>query len=270
MDQNDQFIFMNESVKKSHSNYYINAKNFPDSIILPLSFKFSNNFNITDRKDAFNSNPLRIVSIGRAVGFKKYPIGVIRALATIKSEKDLIFEIYGDGELLDLFKKVAAENNNTLVRFMGDVHPEKIKEILKDAYLFIGMGYSIVEAAAAGIPAIQAIESTDGDVCYGFFGEYNGYEVGEFIEGKEIKNTKEIINNFLQLDTQEYLKHSLTSKEKSKSFDQYIVIKKLLNFFNEKNSTKKITPLKFIFFLLIRIIDAIKNRFITASPLDHK
>lgn len=270
IDENDHFIFMNDSVKASHVDKYNKSKNFPKSKVVPLPFNIDNYFDLNDRIHAFNSNPLRIVSIGRAVGFKRYPIGVIKALQIIDTTKKITFEVYGEGEQLEFFKKIANENCNVDVKFMGDIDSSLIKIILKDCFLFVGMGYSIVEASNAGVPSIQAVESTDGELCYGLLSDNQGYEVGEKIPNKKLESTRNVMENILNLDINLYLEKAHLAHEKSKIFSQAAVCEELSVYFKNNKSFKSIGSLNSFFYLCIRFIEAIKNRLIKINPIDQK
>ena len=102
----------------------------------------------------------KVVSVARLQKQKNYPVA-IRAFAEFnRTHQDYIYEIYGEGELLnDLKKCVDSYGLNNKVIFKG--HSSNVYERIKDASVFIlssdyeGISNSMLEAMAMGIPTIS-------------------------------------------------------------------------------------------------------------------
>lgn len=128
-----------------------------------------------------NRRSNKIVSIGRIVSFKRYHfamIGVIEAL----QQQGLFYEyhVYGEGdEYAELCRVAQASPARDHLFIHGTLDYQRVAEILADAYLFVGMGMAVVEAAAVGVPALIAIESESRALTYGFFADHDSNNLGE-------------------------------------------------------------------------------------------
>lgn len=111
-------------------------------------------------KKTFNKEPIHIISIGRFVNQKDYPLAINAFNNVLKRYPNLIYHIYGKGEdkdkIEELIKSLNLEGKVILEGFTTDIN--KIYENA-DIYLmtskFEGMPNALAESMATGIPCIS-------------------------------------------------------------------------------------------------------------------
>ena len=86
----------------------------------------------------------------------------------------------------------------------GSLPYEAMEKVLKDAFVFVGMGTALLEAAACGVPAIVAIESCPRAATYGLFHETAGRHLGYADPNAPEFSFREKIEHLSQLSADEY------------------------------------------------------------------
>ena len=215
----DDCISNSKYISNAYNNYY----NLKFKTIYPPSFKKLNNFNL---KKKTKSN-ICIGTVCRLSKEKRIE-NLIKIVAKFKNI--LTLKIVGDGpELENLRNLTNSLNLKKNIIFLGKIHPNKIKLILKSFDYFInssdfeGFPNSVVEAIGSGVPAI-ASQSHGG--------------INEIIKNK---NFGLIYNNDHELEI--ILKKIIYKKLKFKK--NKILFKNHLKNFSEQNNVKKYTDLFF-------------------------
>lgn len=224
-DQN--IVFMNQACKERHSEGL--GRNFANSAVIPVP---TGKFSLCNLS---NSNSRKIISIGRLVSFKRYNFAMIQVIESLKA-KGLCFEyhIYGDGEdYSDLSQAAQSSQAAELIFLHGTLNYAELPVILKDSFLFVGMGMAMVEAAAMGIPALVAIESEMKPLTYGFFGELDPSNTGETSNILPRHGLLEKIE-FLSTATEtQYVDLVETGRLNAASFDIDAIIGKYIEFYQQ-------------------------------------
>jgi glycosyltransferase involved in cell wall biosynthesis len=221
----ENILFMNEVVRDNHAQWFKNK--FEHSSIIPLPVSLP-----ARRTGSVSIDTTKIVSIGRLVQFKNYVLPVIDTLKELNhAGHDFKFYIYGDGPLQkEIEQHIKAQGLEKNVFLCGKIKYSEIYDLLKSAWLFIGMGTSIIEASAYGVPSLQAIESEHKNVTYGFFDQLNGYTVGEHIEGQEVFVMKDNIMALVNASPEQYEAISISHAKRAAQFDIREVMKKYYQF----------------------------------------
>lgn len=213
----DDCISNSKYISNAYNNYY----NLKFKTIYPPSFKKLNNFN---QKKSTQSN-ICIGTVCRLSKEKRIE-NLIKVIAKFKNNLNL--KIVGDGpELKNLKKLITSLKLEKNVIFLGKIHPNKIKLIIKGFDYFInssdfeGFPNSVVEAINSGIPVI-ASQSHGG--------------INEIIKNK---NFGLIYNNDQELEI--ILKKIIYKKLKFKK--NKTLLKNHLKNFSEQNNVKKYTNL---------------------------
>jgi glycosyltransferase involved in cell wall biosynthesis len=207
-------IFFNEaSIRNLSEN---SGLDFSASPLLPIGIDIS----MYGMRNLNNINRTKIVSIGRIVNFKTYNFQFIRSLELLK-EKSLNFtyHIYGDGSLMTALQdEVNHSKVADQVYLHGKLDYSKFKDAVSDAFLFIGSGTALIEAAACGVPALIGIESEESDQSYGFLHSMAGYSYQE----KGIPVATSSFSSFCEklyfLDQVEYAEECQRSQHKAQEF----------------------------------------------------
>lgn len=196
--ENKSILFMNDDTKKHHSEN-LNS-DFESSPIWPLPVADNEN---TSKK---LYKKYKFISIGRFAKFKTYNLYMIDIINNlVKKGYDIHYDIYGTGELEPYMKKKIAEYSlEKRVILHGNLNYSDFSKVLGDAYLFVGMGTSVVEACFSKVPSLVAIENSKDSVSYGFLNELPYYNVGEKNNSLKEKNIEEMISDLLLKTDTEY------------------------------------------------------------------
>ena len=213
----DECISNSRYISNAYNNYY----NLKFKTIYPPSFKKLNNFDLKKK-----TKPNICIGTVCRLSKEKRIENLIKIIAKFKN--NLTLKIVGDGpELVNLKKLTKSLNLKKNIIFLGKIHPNKIKFILKGFDYFInssdfeGFPNSVVEAISSGIPVI-ASQSHGG--------------INEIIKNK---NFGLIYNNDLELEI--ILKKIIDKKVSFKK--NKILFKKHLKNFSENNNLKKYSNL---------------------------
>lgn len=144
-----------------------------------------------------NTSRVRIVSVGRLIDFKAYNLGAMRIVKACREHGvEVSWDIYGYGPLEAEMKALAeAMNVSQHVCLKGTLDYTNFSTVVAGYDLFIGMGTSVIEAAALGVPSICAI--IDEQTCsYGYVSDLPFGNVGEAIEGRPMVEIENLIDAY--------------------------------------------------------------------------
>lgn len=169
-------------------------------------------------------NRLKIVSIGRIVGYKSYNKTILPTLATLRRDgHNFEYYIYGDGPdkepLIRLVAELGLENH---VHLMGTVNPSTLEDILCDAGLFVGVGTAVVQAAGWCVPSLIGIDSNQDDTSYGWIANVSN-TLGDIMPDLPKYKFKYLLQEYLKLDEKQYTELCLgcySSAKQNYSIDQ--------------------------------------------------
>ena len=219
---------MNEAVRREHENFF--KIDLSESPIVPLIIHTPDKF-----PEPRLVNTKKIVSIGRLVPFKMYVIPVIRILAKLNEQgHSFEYHIYGDGEMMEQVKQLIEDLHASNFVFMhGTIAYDNFNKVIQDALLFIGMGTSIIESSARGVPSVLAIESRSDDATYGWYYDQKGYEVGEQIVENAVFSYEQFILQAFNSTPTEYEEMCFKSWKKSQEFSSAVVMNKYYQLLND-------------------------------------
>lgn len=122
-----------------------------------------------------------IVSVGRVTEYKTYNFTYLAEVERlIAAGFDIEWHIYGDGEQLEqLRNEVRKRALGDRVFVHGALEYSRFEEVLRDSFLFVGSGTSLIEAAACGVPALTTVEYAPTALSYGFISEIDGFNMIE-------------------------------------------------------------------------------------------
>ena len=100
----------------------------------------------------------KIVSVGRLSPMKEYNLYMIDVVKALRDRgHDVTWSVYGTGEyettMRDQIRKAGLEQ---FIFMEGTVPYARFRKVLEDAYIFVGMGTSILEAAMFKVPNVSA------------------------------------------------------------------------------------------------------------------
>ena len=175
-----QKVFMSEETRVGHETFF--NRKIVEGWIWPLPIRIPDIAELQSRKPV----PGRIISIGRLTRFKSYSWYMVPILQSLrKRHSNVQWHIYGSGmcedELIQLVWKDAIRDG--LIVFHGSIPYEQITKAFHEASVFVGMGTVLLEAAAAGVPAIPALVDDSEALSWGFIDKMPYFTVGETIPG---------------------------------------------------------------------------------------
>lgn len=250
----DNLISMNTAVKESTEKHLEEKLN---EYIFPIPINISKNNKILGSQKS-----KKLISIGRIVDFKTYNFYMVDVMEKLVDKyPDLTYHIYGYGsEENKLIKKIENSSVKGNIFFHGRIDYNKISEVLKESFCFIGMGTSLLESCSFGVPGITAIINDKKRITPGFFHSLPGYILGSESVYKKEFLIEEKIEEILKMDSKDYNKICQKSKEKAYKFDIDNVMNKFMNYTiscqekDEINNEKKINFLKYFYLKLERKI----------------
>lgn len=162
-------VFFNENSVRLHCERF--GQDYTQSTLTPIGVDLQRLGSA-----ALGRPSRRIVSIGRLTPFKTYNTHMIETIARMRTMGlEFQYEIYGTGECEDALRaQIAQSNLQDLVHLKGALAYERMREVLDGALAFVGSGTALIEASAAGIPAIIGIEHAADASTYGFLHELKG------------------------------------------------------------------------------------------------
>lgn len=192
-------IFMTPLVKVEHEG--ILGRQMNQSLIWPIPIDCS-------KYESIVRNPKRhkIVSIGRLEGFKTYNTWMLDLVKKLVDRNmDVVYNIYGDGHMVtDITKKIAELKMQNNIFLCGTIDYSKIAQVLSDAFVFVGMGTSAIEAGLCKVPAIVAIAYENSPITHGYIHTLPNYNCGEFIDDYPSYDVYEQIDKLFNSSVEEY------------------------------------------------------------------
>lgn len=220
--------FMNLPCKVSHEFFF--KRNFTEAFIFPLP--------VTNGSSSeFKRIPTKykLVSIGNFKPFKTYNLYMVDVVEKLVGEGfPVLYEIYGEGEMRSLIEKeINRKNLNKYIHLKGQVLYENFKDVLTDAFLFIGTGTAAVEAALCQVPTIVA--TCDSQKSYGYMYNMPDFAVGEPIEMLEEYEVPYLIKKVFYMTQDEYQIESVKNYNHALRYDMDTLMASLINKFETPN-----------------------------------
>lgn len=219
--QNGQVLFMDADTLNSAQNYY-NFKwdrNKRYIYLLPM---------IINPEPLYGSSydDKIIMTVSRATfPFKGYLISLIDIFEKMfKTYPILKLIIVSFGEDYDkLIKKIndLPDNVKKNVKLINGLSTKEISNILKSAYVYIGMGTTVLDAANEGIPSIVVCHHTMECVCVGMFSD-NPEIIGKMGKGIPVEP---LIESVIKMNREQYLaccKTTYQSLKKMYNIDDFM------------------------------------------------
>ena len=197
--RDEAIIFMNTAVLDNHEKFF--KRRFSESLLLPLAVDESYYTGIVREPRKF-----KIISIGRLVDFKTYNFYMIDIVKNlVENGYEVLYEIYGYGPLENKLRlKIKTNGLEDQISLKGKIGYREFGDVLKDAYLFVGTGTSLIEAAFCKVPSVAAISYESEPLSHGYFHQMRGYNFGEKLHERPTKNVYDLITKLFEMSEQEY------------------------------------------------------------------
>lgn len=224
--ENNQVIFMDAETENAALEYYQIKNITPKIFLLPMFISERNKkSNIIEKENKI------ILTVSRAsFPYKGYLIGLIDDFCQINDKFDnvkLVIVSFGeDMEILRNKINGCHANVKKNIILKSQMSSSQIREILRQSYVYIGMGTTILDAADEGIPSIVTWHSTMSNISSGLFCD-NPLVVGRY--GKGIAGLS-ILEDILSLKKEAYYKLcDKTYLEFKKYYDINNILPQMIN-----------------------------------------
>lgn len=264
----ENIVFMNEPCRNTHQDRL--KIDFSASPIVPLSVDLSRYQTVKKQRNAAKG---KIVSVGRLVDFKSYVFTLLPVIASlVKKGINVEYHIYGDGpERQKLENLIQQRGLSDCVYVHGTLPYSKFGEVMKDAWLFVGMGTALIEASACGVTCLTAIESCMESKTFGFFHKQVGFCVGEAEEKNPKINMLDSISELLSFTPEKYLALCNQSVDRARVFDVTVTVDLLCNVIAcSSSSTPSLNIYQRFFESFDSILWKVVNQFGISTPLSNR
>lgn len=240
MAKRKRLVYMDVTVQQSLTKYF-NGRIKAKIIHLPYKPGSKNNWNIKHKK------PVILSAARLEFPFKGYLIGLIDIFEDISKKHDIRLKIVGSGDgrqmLLDKVKNSNVKDKVELANAVG--YDELLREMAA-ARVFVGMGTTVLDAAAQGTLSIPVSMETFQCQSRDFFSDYPEISVtDEFIV---FESTRKLIEEAFMMSDLEY---AAKIKEQRKNLTDHYEISRIMK--QWMDSFRQCKPLSFIFYQSFRI-----------------
>jgi Glycosyltransferase len=148
----------------------------------------------------------RIVSIGRLGDMKGYNLYMIQVVdELIRRGHQVTWTVHGTGEYeAEMRKIIQARKLEGVITLAGPMPYKQCRRMLAEAYVFVGMGTSIVEASLFGVPNVLALAYDHAGMTYGPLYRLPLGSVGDVRRESPTLKVVDEIERILKLSPAEY------------------------------------------------------------------
>jgi glycosyltransferase involved in cell wall biosynthesis len=159
-------------------------------------------FDIAERKPKWG----KIVSVGRLSPMKEYNLYMIEAVKELVSRgHDVSWTVYGTGEYKEPMRAaIKTHGLEQRITLAGSVPYKQFWQMLEEAYVFVGMGTSVLEAALFKVPNVNALAYDREGLTHGSVCQFPPGSIGPASASPPGLKVVNEIDRILQLSSSEY------------------------------------------------------------------
>lgn len=194
MNERGMVIAMNEGCLEGHRKKF--GYKLERSVLVPLPMVIPKALRIPP-----DDTECTILTVARLVEMKGYVEGLIKDFAEIArgSKVPCRLLVVGDGPLRPELERTARRTGlGHRIEFTGSVPYAELHAYYARAHVYVGMGTTLLEAAAAGVPAIIATAFTARFMTPGLFGQVSGLGLGEPFSANVQVPGRDILCNLIE------------------------------------------------------------------------
>ena len=156
-----------------------------------------------------------IVSVGRLAPMKEYNFYMIEAVGQLLEKGYRVhWIVYGEGkyetEMRRIIKNCHLEND---ISMKGTVQYKKFWRVLENAYVFVGMGTSVLEAAMFQVPNIRALPYDRSGATFGSTCKLPKNSLSNSTRIKPVERIVDEIERIFNLDEKDYDEESRIAQQ---------------------------------------------------------
>jgi glycosyltransferase involved in cell wall biosynthesis len=193
----------------------------------------------------------RIVSVGRLAPMKEYNIYMIDVVARLRRKGyPVTWTVFGEGTFADAMKaRIDALGLGEAIELKGKLEHTQFAAAMRHAYVFVGMGASIIEAALCGVPGVVALAYDTTGVTYGPLYHLHFGNVGELMDTAPSTTVEAEIERVLKLRERAYEAEIQRTREYAKAYGMDASMDKFLDIAAEASAPKASYPLFYGYYI---------------------
>lgn len=238
---NRRIIFMDEYTQTMCIRDY-HLRNLPSEMLLLRLPMDVPEFVSDSEKIRFDQKPRQILTVTRMdFPMKSYVFGLIDSFAKLcLTHENLKLVLVGNGENTDRLEQKLNSlpfGVSSKIQWNPTVPYDELERFFKVAYVFVGMGTTVIDAASRGIPTIPVYPLQEGDACLDFF-HLHPILSAHYDEAKEPLYMHDQIDMVLKLDKGEY---EYVSRSSNSETQRHYGMARFMNEFMAFEPKKSIT-----------------------------
>lgn len=172
----------------------------------------------------------KIVSVARLAPYYVHHHSMIEVIRELRDGGcEFSYHVYGEGEERQALESEARRLDVADRVFLhGAISYEHFSQAVGDAFVYVGPGTAMLEAAACGVPALVPIDSVRDPVCYGFLQDTASNDLGGYVPGQQTYDIAERIQWLASLSNDEYWAIGEASRLRAAEFGASLVMPRLI------------------------------------------
>jgi glycosyltransferase involved in cell wall biosynthesis len=193
----------------------------------------------------------RIVSIGRLDKMKEYNIYMIDVVARLRRRGlPVKWIVYGEGPLgSDMKARINELGLNEAIELKGILPYAEFASALQDAYVFVGMGTAIIEAALCSVPGVVGLAYDITGVTYGPLYRFTFGNCGSLMETPPATTVEAEIERVLRFSRQEYEAEMQKTHEYAQRYEMDSTMEQFLKIVENASMPRASRGLFYLFYL---------------------
>jgi len=171
-----------------------------------------------------------IVSVGRLDAMKEYNLYMIDVVANLRQRGlKVTWSVYGEGPLQNEMKsRIRQLGLGDVIILKGKIANSLIADAFHDAYMFVGMGNAVIEAALCGVPSIVALAYEKTDITYGPLYHFAFGNVGERMTQPPTSTVEAEVERVLRLGRTEYAEEVCRTRQYATGYEMNATMDRFL------------------------------------------
>jgi glycosyltransferase involved in cell wall biosynthesis len=205
----------------------------------------------------------QIVSVGRLEPMKEYNIYMIDVIARLRQKGyPVTWTVFGEGTFEQAMKaRIKALGLDGAIELKGRLVYSQFATAMQHAYLFVGMGTAIVEAALCGVPGVVALAHETSGVTYGCLHQFRFGNVGERMATTPATTIEAEIERILTLGKNEYEEEMHKTREYAKAYDMDSSMNRFMEITTKTPVSKTSSAALFYWYYVIKSIEQARQLF---------
>jgi glycosyltransferase involved in cell wall biosynthesis len=189
---------------------------------------------------------------------KEYNLYLIDVVARLRQKGYPVrWTIFGEGGFAEEMKaRISLLGLNEAIDLKGKLTYSQFAMAMQHAYVFVGMGTAIVEAALCGVPGVVALACDRSGITYGPLYRFPFGNIGHRMDHTPGTTVEAEIERIFKLQKHEYEEEIRRNREYAQAYGMDLSMDKFLGFVDEASAPMKSYSL-FYYYYAHRLIELV-------------